>query len=245
MKIDNPEQLLDEQVAYYRARAGEYDEWFYRRGRYDRGAEANANWFAEIEQVRRALDAFGPTGDVLELACGTGLWTERLVGCAEHITAVDASPEVLALNRRRVDNPRVEYVQADLFTWRPTRRYDTVFFGFWLSHVPPGRFEAFWEMVGAALAPGGRVFFVDSLYEPTSSAVDHRPEKDAMVAVRRLNDGQTFRVVKVFYEPAALAARLAEMGWQATVRPTEHYVLYGEARRQGGPYRSPEGLGAA
>ena len=32
------ERLLQEQVDYYRARAGEYDEWFFRTGRYDLGA---------------------------------------------------------------------------------------------------------------------------------------------------------------------------------------------------------------
>ena len=67
--------LLEGQLAYYRARAGEYDEWFLRTGRYDRGPEWNRRWFSELEQVRRELDGFGPTGEVLELACGTGLWT--------------------------------------------------------------------------------------------------------------------------------------------------------------------------
>jgi hypothetical protein len=30
------DDLLQEELAYYRARAGEYDEWFLRQGRYDR-----------------------------------------------------------------------------------------------------------------------------------------------------------------------------------------------------------------
>ena len=50
--------LLADQVAYYRARAGEYDEWWFRTGRYDRGAEFNAAWFADVAEVERALDAF-------------------------------------------------------------------------------------------------------------------------------------------------------------------------------------------
>ncbi len=66
-------QTLNEMVDYYRARANEYDEWFYRRGRYDRGPEANARWFAEVDEVFAALDALGIEGDVIELAPGTGI----------------------------------------------------------------------------------------------------------------------------------------------------------------------------
>ena len=49
--------LLAEQIAYYRARATEYDEWFLRLGRYDRGEEQNRQWFAEVEQAREALES--------------------------------------------------------------------------------------------------------------------------------------------------------------------------------------------
>ncbi len=66
-------RLLDEQLAYYRARSGEYDEWFLREGRYDRGPEQRAEWFKEVAEVEAALHAAGPRGNVLELACGTGL----------------------------------------------------------------------------------------------------------------------------------------------------------------------------
>lgn len=229
--------LLREQIAYYRARAGEYDEWFLRQGRYDHGPEANGRWFAEVAQVRAALDAFHPTGDVLELAAGTGLWTQRLAHMSAHVTAVDASPEVLALNRERLSSAatRVDYLRADLFAWQPNRRYDVVFFGFWLSHIPPERFASFWALVRAALAPGGRVFFVDSLYAETSTAADHRLEgQEATAVTRRLNDGQEFRIVKVFYRPDELRQRLADLGWNIAVEQTEHYFLYG----QGSPHES-------
>jgi hypothetical protein len=58
----------------------------------------------------------------------------------------------------------VRFIQADLFAWEPDRRYDVVFFGFWLSHVPPGRFEPFWSLVAGCLKPQGRVFFADDAY---------------------------------------------------------------------------------
>jgi SAM-dependent methyltransferase len=169
---------------------------------------------------------------VLELACGTGLWTQQLTATARRITAVDAAPEMLALNRERVDSPLVEYVRADLFTWRPDRRFDAVFFGFWLSHVPADRFEPFWGTVAESLAPGGRVFFVDSKYAPASTARDHRLGDPAAESVqRKLNDGREYRIVKVFYQPEDLQNRLQTLGWSAAVRETPNYFLYGEGLR--------------
>src|SRR5262245_63498556 len=94
-------KLLDEQLTYYRARAGEYDEWFLRTGRYDRGPAHRAEWFAEIAAVEAGLREAGPRGQALELACGTGLWTRHLVSLADRVTAIDGSPEVIALNRER------------------------------------------------------------------------------------------------------------------------------------------------
>ena len=70
--MDRIETLLQDQIVYYQARAAEYDQWFLRQGRYDRGAELNQQWFQEVAQVRQALDQFKPHGRILELACGTG-----------------------------------------------------------------------------------------------------------------------------------------------------------------------------
>ncbi len=207
-------------------RAGEYDEWFLRQGRHDRGPEWNRRWFSEVAQVRGELDRFRPADEVLELACGTGLWTEQLARHAKRITAVDASPEVLKINRARLEGSRtlVSYVRADLFDWRPDGAYDVVFFGFWLSHVPPARFAAFWDLVRSALRPGGRVFFVDSL--ATERTGRGRTPEDH-TTTRRLNDGREFRIVKIFYDPDDLAARLADIGWRLCVRRTENHLLYG------------------
>jgi demethylmenaquinone methyltransferase/2-methoxy-6-polyprenyl-1,4-benzoquinol methylase len=219
---------LQEQIEYYRARAPEYDQWFDRRGRYDRGPEANARWRAELAEVEAALDAFDPRGRVLELAGGTGVWTGRLARAADDLTVVDASPEVLAINRARVGDAPVRYVEADLFAWRPDRRYDAAFFGFWLSHVPSERFEPFWRMLAEALRPGGRAFFVDNL--AASASFPDEPAGPEQI-VRELDDGRRFRIFKLYYQPAELAARLGRLGWRADVRATERYFLYGQASR--------------
>jgi 2-polyprenyl-3-methyl-5-hydroxy-6-metoxy-1,4-benzoquinol methylase len=225
-------QVLDEQIAYYRARAPEYDEWFFRQGRYDRGDEFLRAWTLEIETVEEALRGLRPYGRVLELACGTGLWTRRLVEGASSVAAVDASAEVIAVNRERVGSDTVRYVQADLFDWRPRERYDLVFFGFWLSHVPPPLFDAFWSLVGDSLEPGGTVFFVDNKRNSTSLAHQQYVSDGASYVVEReLNDQRRFRIVKVFHEPEALESALSGLGWEASVRTSGEFFLYGHARR--------------
>ena len=224
--------VLTEQLDYYRARALEYDKWWLREGRFDRGPEANTRWFAETTELERVLERFDPRGDVLELACGTGLWTRHLVESADTVTAVDAAPEVLAINRARVGDARVRYVQADLFDWSPDQRYDACVFAFWLSHVPQDRFAGFWEMVAGCLKPGGRVLFIDSARTERSTAADHQlPSGDEDTMTRRLDDGREFQIIKRFYDPASLTEALSELGWHAEVGATPEFFIYGTATR--------------
>jgi demethylmenaquinone methyltransferase/2-methoxy-6-polyprenyl-1,4-benzoquinol methylase len=218
--------LLAEQVSYYRARAAEYDDWWFRRARYDNGPEWNARWFAEAAEVESALERFAARGDVLELACGTGLWTRHLARTATHLTAVDASPEVIELNRTRVGDAAVEYVEADIFDLQLSGRYDACCFGFWLSHVPEGRFAEFWDGVGRALRPDGRVFFVDSGIGRSDRV--HTRDRAAATELRRLSDGREFRIVKRYHEPRELERRLAGLGFRFTVSTTSRgSMIYG------------------
>ena len=222
------DKLLASQRAYYRARASEYDAWFLRQGRYDRGEAHRAQWFAEVEVLGKALADFAPRGDLLELACGTGWWTEHLAHYGDSLTAVDASPEVLGLNRARLPSAKIRYVQADLFNWTPERKYDTVFFSFWLSHVPPERFASFWATVKACLNPCGRVFLIDSSHTPAGTAKDQvLGSAGATTTTRRLDDGRTFDIVKVFYEPEQLEAKLTTLGWQSSIGKTAGFFVYG------------------
>src|SRR5262249_10143031 len=151
------------QIAYYRARAGEYDEWFYRIGRYDRGADLNKAWFDEIETLMLEVQALGQVERTLELACGTGIWTHELAKISAHITAIDASSEVIEINRQKVRHPDTNYVEADLFTWQPDTEYDLVFMAFWMSHVPPDKLNSFLETVRKATKTGGRMIMMDSM----------------------------------------------------------------------------------
>ena len=207
-------RLLDEQAAYYQALGAEY---------FDHVLDLPGG-----DELDEALEAFRPTGSVLELACGPGVWTGQLLRHAADVTAVDASPAMLAVAAARVGDERVRYVQADLFAWEPGRRYDVVFFGFWLSHVPPERFEAFWSLVADCLKPGGRVFFVDDGYR----TLDELVEGPSSPAIRRqVNDGSSYRLVKVPHRPADLEEELKRIGWRITVTATAGPFYWGAGSR--------------
>ncbi len=190
-------------------------------------------WFAEADEVFAALEVAQLTGDVLELAPGTGIWTERLLRTATTVTAVDASTEMIAINQAKVQSKRVTYLQADLFTWQPERAYDAVFFGFWISHVPRERLGNFLQRVTEMLRPGGKVFFVDGRREPTSTASDHRlPEANNQVMKRILNDGRAFEIVKIFYDPNELTTQCTQAGLDIKVQETATYFLFGSGTRR-------------
>ena len=218
---------LQDQIAYYEARAAEYDQWHRREGRYFRGEEHRRAWLAELDTVREEIVRSEPRGRALELACGTGLWTGLIAESVDSVVAADSSLEALAINRARTQGRYVQFVQADLFTWRPHRKFDFVFFGFWISHVPEDQFDDFWRFIADVLEPDGRVFLVDSLWAPDSSAVDHAAPARRGIVERKLNDGRTFEIVKVFHEPAALERRLSEAGFSGRIRTTPRFFYYG------------------
>ncbi len=137
--------VMAEQIAYYRAVAAEYDS---------HSLQAPGG-----DELVEAIESFRPEGSVLELACGRGRWTAELLRYASEVTAVDAAPEMLAVAAERLSqDSRARFFEADVFDWRPEARFDVVFFGFLLSHVPEEHFDAFWSLVADSLAPGGRAY---------------------------------------------------------------------------------------
>ena len=148
---------------------------------------------------------------------------------ADELLVTDASPEMLELNRSRTgDRPNVRYEVADAFAMEATHAYDAVFFGFFLSHVPPGTFAAFWSVLDGLLAPGGRVLFVDEGVHETWGE-DWIDEAGGIVR-RPLTDGSVHRAVKVIWRTDELARRLQELGWDASVT-AEGPFYWGSAHR--------------
>jgi SAM-dependent methyltransferase len=208
------DSLIQEQIDYYRRRAPEYDETAS-----PPGDPLGGYW----EQVERAVHAFDPTGDVLEIASGTGKWTRLLLEHASSVTALDSAAEMHDESRRKLGpQSKLRYVEGDVFSWLPDGAYDVVFFASWLSHVPPPLFGRFWETVERALAPDGRVFFIDEVEDAWRNEEHLREDfvHDPSVPIvrRPLRDGGTFNVVKVFWNPRELETRLGELGWDVKAK---------------------------
>jgi trans-aconitate methyltransferase len=214
------EELLEEQTRYYRARAATYD--------------LDAEWASELAEIRKTVapvhDWFAELplrGDVLELGCGTGLWTAPLARRAEHLHAVDVAPEMVARAEARVAGQGdVTFEVADLYRWRPAADYDLVFFSLLLSHVPWHLWPRFWEVVSSSLATGGTVAFVDD-------ARSRRGAEEWLgdgVVRRTLQDGPDYRVVKVLPTPEQVVGSMAQHGLEGSVDILGDTFLVGVGR---------------
>ena len=219
------EHLLSSQRIYYDLRAPDYLS-------VTKPADRRTRSLLAGDAARALIDELQPAGDALELACGPGIFTRELARHARSVTAVDASVQMLARSRSEVADSTIRYIQADVFTWVPDRVYDIVFFGFWLSHVPPAAFEQFWTLVRECLSPDGRVAFVDE-DDRGAALEDVRLVGGVPTARRTLSDGRQFDIVKVYWDPADLQARLAELSFDIRIRRVGETFMYGVGRAAG------------
>ena len=217
-------------IDYYEARAPEYDDWYLRRGRYARGAIHDAAWNAELDMAGRWLDALPIAGEIVELAAGTGWWSPLLAAKGE-LSLYDAATAPLERARERLvaHGLRAHLHVRDAWA-EPDRAVDALFAGFWLSHVPRERLADFLGLAHRWLKPGGRFAFIDSLPDPASGAADH-PVPAGDRAVRRLDDGREFTIVKVYYTADALRTALGSAGFdQLEIGTTGRFFVTGSAR---------------
>ena len=217
------QHILDEQMTYYRKMAQEYDET---TGQTEDLQRAFA-------RARDLLQQHTPVEQMLELACGTGTWTRALLPLGRELTAIDASPEMLALAQQKVGNAVVQFQQADLFQWQPRQQYDLVFFANWLSHVPPQRLDAFLGTVARAVRPCGSLAVVDQ-YAPMQEdrEIIVQKEEGAIYAKRSLLNGQTFIIVKVFYDLQIIENLLDALDFTVTVHKLDDIFFFLHARRK-------------
>lgn len=198
----NMSELLTKQLEYYDARAADWGGWI-------------AHYMGPVEhEVDAMLSRIGLDGDVLDMACGTGYWTAKLAARAHSVTALDGSAEMLSRLASNASN--VHTLQADLFHWNPPTQWDSVFFAHWLAHVPEDLFDQFWSVVDGALLPGGNVVVVDVAPEEKRIEEELLELDSVPMTRRRLKDGRRFDVVKRYWEPDELLARLEPLGWVGT-----------------------------
>ena len=183
--------------SYYAARAGEYDAVY-----------AKPERQSDLRRIERWLPEAVAGEPLLEVACGTGYWTQFLAPVVPSIVAIDSSPETLAIARARVTASHVSFDVGDAYDLaRCGRSFGAAFAGFWFSHVPLERQSEFLRGLGAVLRPGAKVVLLDNRFvEGSSSPISERDAIGNTYQSRKLADGSVHRVVKNFPSEAELRA---------------------------------------
>jgi len=183
-------------IAYYARRASEYDRIYAKPERQN-----------DLLALRSLLrDAF--TGhDVLEVACGTGYWTQVISESARSVLATDINETVLAVARRKTySNPNVRFQAADARTLADVGgNFTAGFAGFWWSHIPKASLQTVLKAFHGKLLPGSLVVFLDNKYvEGSSTPVTRQDCNGNTYQKRKLEGGIEFEVLKNFPTEAAL-----------------------------------------
>ncbi len=208
---------MDELADYYTRRAPEYERV------YDK-PERQADLAVLRARVAKALAG----RRVLEIACGTGWWTQAYADAAAQVSALDANEEGLAIARTKaLPAGRVDFMRGDCYALPDFgRSHDALFAAFWWSHVPLERLDAFLRQAVAAVAPDALIAFLDNRYVETSSTLVARRDALGNTFQRRtLEDGSVHEVLKNFPAEGELIGRAARFGWGANVELLPHFWL--------------------
>jgi ubiquinone/menaquinone biosynthesis C-methylase UbiE len=185
---------------YYAGRAPEYDR-IYRKPERQPDLRAIESWLPEVFAGK----------SLLEIACGTGYWTQFLAPATRSLLAIDVSHEVLDIARSRVTARHVTFTLGDAYSpTAETGPFDAAFAGFWLSHVPVERLREFIHGLHAVLVPGAKVVFLDNLFvEGNSTPLSEQDQRGNTYQARKLDDGSVHRVLKNFPSEQALRDMVA------------------------------------
>ena len=203
---------------YYAARAREYERIY-----------AKPERQADLARLRALLPPMFADRRVLEVACGTGYWTQFLARAAQSIVAVDANPETLEVAAGKSwPAGRVHFRTADAYSLpAELGMFDAVFAGFWWSHVPVRDRSRFLSGLDRRLVPGATVVLLDNLLVAGSSTpISHRDDAGNTYQLRRLDDGSEHVVLKNFPSESELNADISVFGRSTRFIALEYYWLY-------------------
>lgn len=204
----------DEIHHYYSARAPEYDLVYSKPERQ-----------ADLRVIEHWLPSLFAGQSIIEVACGTGYWTQFLAPVASEVVAIDASPETLVIAKERVPVNSVQFAVGDAYDL-PIRaqKFSGAFAGFWLSHVPRQSIATFLQGLHATLNPGARVVFLDNRFVVGSSTPISEPDQSGNTyQLRRLQDGSTHSILKNFPSESELRAMVENSSSQVNFHCWQYY----------------------
>lgn len=204
--------------AYYAARATEYERMY-----------AKPERQADLRRLEAMIPKMFSGRAVLEIACGTGYWTQHLSKTARVVLATDLTPETLEVARgKNLPEDRVRFATADAFDLAPgLGQFDAAFAGFWWSHLKPAECRRFLASLRARLAPGAPVVLLDNRYvEGSSTPIAKRDAEGNTWQRRLLDDGSEHLVLKNFPNESELTAQTRGFGTNARYIALDYYWLF-------------------
>jgi SAM-dependent methyltransferase len=202
---------------YYARRAAEYEDIYLKPERQE-----------DLTRLKNILSGIFPGMDVLEIACGTGYWTQFLAKTARSILATDINPEVLELARKKEYGAcNVSFALADAYdSGAADGQRNSAFQGFWWSHLPRPRIPEFLNALHSKLLPGSKVVMIDKLFvEGSSTPISRRDDAGNTYQLRRLKDGSIHEVLKNFPSEAWLREDLRGGGRHLRFRTFRYYWM--------------------
>lgn len=163
---------------------------------------------------------------VLELACGTGYWTERIAAVAESVLATDVGSEVMQIAQSKSYPPgRVSFARHDAFQPEAIPGdFTAIYAGFWLSHISRSRLEDWLDRIARRIGPGGRIVLIDSRYVEGSSSPISRSDGDGnSYQIRRLEDGSEHEIIKNFLTEEELRRGVGTTGSEVRLHLLTYY----------------------
>ena len=184
---------------YYRQRAEEFEAV------YDRADPARR---AEIKLLIQAAQEALRGRRVLEVACGTGYWTQFVSQTAREITATDSVEEVLNIARCKTYHCPVAFRLENAYTLSfEAETFDGGLANFWFSHVPRHRIDHFIEGFHRTLRPQSGVFLADNVLIPgVGGELIGKTGDDNTYRLRTLWDGSEHVIIKNYYSAEELIA---------------------------------------
>lgn len=199
---------------YYARRAGEYEQIYQKPERQ-----------SDIAALKDLLQNLLAGRDVLEIACGTGFWTEAIAQTARSIFATDINEEVLEIARNKFYAPeKVRFRQIDALSLDEVRnQFNAGFAGFWLSHLPKSQVKDFLENLHAKLFTGGLIVLIDNRYTKGSTPISRNDDEGNTYQTRQLADGTQYEIIKNFFTSDDFRALLDSIAENVNLTELEYF----------------------
>ena len=202
--------------SYYAKRAQEYETIYLKPERQE-----------YIKESKIILKKYFEGKTVLEIACGTGFWTETISEVSKSILAIDINNEMLEIAKNKKYNCKIDFIQDDSYKLEKVNgNYDSLFSGFWFSHIPKSKIKIFFDIIHNKLNENAIIVFMDNMYVDGSSIPITRFDTDRnSYQIRKLKDNSQYEIFKNFYSVNELKDLVQDYDNKVVIKDLKYYWI--------------------